>query len=55
MLIWPMTYQGDERTAALLQRARDAAGVEREAMRETHGQVSLDRAPHQELRSMEAV
>lgn len=47
-MIWPIECS-DERTRAMLERALED-GPEREAMGETHGQVSLDRAPHQELR-----
>jgi hypothetical protein len=43
-MFFPIAYEGDERTGAFLQRALDFDGEEREALRETHGQVSLDRA-----------
>lgn len=50
MLIFPMEYRGDEHTRTFLDRAASVDGPEREALAETHGQVSLDRAPHRALR-----
>lgn len=50
MLIFPLAYQGEPRTEAMLARARDEDGDDREALAETHGQVSLERAPHADLR-----
>ena len=44
-----MEYQGDERTGEMLVRALED-GPERKALDETHGMVSIARAPHQELR-----
>lgn len=53
-LIWPMQWQGDERTRLMLERATEIGTPEEEALHETHGMVSLTRAPYQELRNQTA-
>lgn len=50
-MIWPMEFRGDERTGQMLERATEQGTPEEEALHETHGMVSLARAPHQELRA----
>lgn len=49
-MFWPMEYCGDERTRRMLERATQPGTPEEEALHETHGMVSLARAPYQELR-----
>ncbi len=43
-MIWPMEYRGDERTRLMLERACIPGTPEAEALEETHGMVSQERA-----------
>jgi hypothetical protein len=45
-----MQFCGDERTQRMLERATEPGTPEAESLEETHGMISKDRAPHQELR-----